>query len=144
MDLAALIFIGGVLHFGILIASALVPRVLKWNDSLRQVDPLTRQLIWVHGAFIVLVIVGFGLISILLADDLAAGTTLARGVSGFIGLFWSARLVVQFFVFDARPYLTTAFLRTGYYGLTVVFTYQAVVYLTAALMPVGSMAVTLS
>jgi hypothetical protein len=76
---------------------------------LQQVDALSRQLIWVHGAFIVLVIVGFGLLSIFFAGDLAVGTPLASGVCAFVGLFWAARLAVQFFVFDAKPYLTTTF-----------------------------------
>jgi hypothetical protein len=132
MELRWLIFVAGLLHFGILCASALVPKVLDWKASLRQVDALSRQVIWVHGAFIVLVIVGFGLLSVLFADDLAAGTPLARAMCGFIGLFWAARLAVQFFVFDARPYLTHAFLKAGYYGLTLVFAYQTVAYSLAA------------
>src|SRR6476620_8793477 len=101
MNLERLIFLGGILHFGILIASALVPQVPDWKAALRQLDGLTRQLVWVHGAFIVLVIIGFGLISILFAHELASGTPLARGVCCFIALFWIARLAVQFFVFDA-------------------------------------------
>jgi hypothetical protein len=83
------------------------------------------------------VIVGFGLLSICFASDLAAGTPLARGVCTFIGPFWAARLGVQFFVFDAKAYLTTTFLKVGYYGLTVVFAYQAVVYSWAAFGPIS-------
>ena len=33
MNLETLILIGGVLHFGILLASALVPQVLDWKAS---------------------------------------------------------------------------------------------------------------
>ena len=134
MNLELLIFIGGILHFGILLASAMVPKVLDWKASLDKLDSLSRQLVWVHGLFIVLVIVGFGLLSILFAGELAAGTLLARGVCLFIALFWSARLIVQFFVFDAKPYLKSAFLKAGYHGLTVVFMYHAVVYSMAAFM----------
>jgi hypothetical protein len=60
MTLELLIFIGGILHFGILLASAAVPQVLDWKGSLAKLDGLTRQLVWVHGIFIVLVIIGFG------------------------------------------------------------------------------------
>ena len=137
MNLELLIFIGGILHFGILLASAMVPKVLDWKASLDKLDSLSRQLVWVHGLFIVLVIVGFGLLSILLAGELAAGTLLARGVCLFIALFWSARLIVQFFVFDAKPYLKSAFLKAGYHGLTVVFMYHAVVYSMAAFLTIS-------
>ena len=110
----------------------MVPKVLDWEASLDKLDSLSRQLVWVHGLFIVLVIVGFGLLPMLFAGELAAGTLLARGVCLFIALFWSARLIVQFFVFDAKPYLKSAFLKAGYHGLTVVFMYHAVVYSMAA------------
>ncbi|HMC10472.1 MAG TPA: hypothetical protein VKH44_04250, partial [Pirellulaceae bacterium] len=63
MSLPLLILIGGILHFGILLASAAVPQVLDWRRELSKLDPLSRQLVWVHGAFIVLVIIGFGAIS---------------------------------------------------------------------------------
>ena len=53
----------------------------------------------------------------------------------FIALFWAARLVVQFFVFDAKPYLKTTLLKAGYHGLTVVFIYIAVIYGLAAFLP---------
>ena len=135
MNLETLIVIGGVLHFGILLASATVPRVLDWKASLATLDGLSRQLIWVHGAFVVLVIVAFGVLSIVFAADLASGTPLARAVCLFIGLFWTARLAIQFFVFDARPYLKSPLLAVGYHGLTVVFAYHAVIYSLAALMP---------
>ena len=82
-----------------------------------------------------LVIIGFGLLSLLFAKELASGTPLARGVCGFIAIFWAARLVVQFFVFDAKPYLKTSFLKVGYHGLTVVFIFHVIVYSWAAIIP---------
>jgi hypothetical protein len=135
MNLEPLILIGGLLHFGILVASALVPQVLDWKTSLSRLDPLLRQLIWVHGAFIVLVIVGFGILSLLYPAELAAGTPLGRAVCGFVAVFWAARLGVQFFVFDARPFLKSGWLKAGYHGLTLVFLYQAVAYSAVAFLP---------
>ena len=61
----------------------LVPQVLDWKSTLAKLDGLFRQLVWVHGAFIVLVIVGFGLLSTLLAPEVTSGTPLARAVCGF-------------------------------------------------------------
>jgi len=133
MNLPLLILIGGVLHFGILLASACVPQVLDWRRELSKLDRLSPQLVWVHGAFIVLVIIGFGAISVALPGELASGTLLARAICGFIALFWIARLGVQYFVFDAKAYLQNAFLKLGYHGLTVVFLYHAVVYSVAAM-----------
>ena len=116
-----LIFLGGVLHLGILIASALTPGVLDWKRELERLRPLSRQLVWVHGTFIVLTIIGLGVISLIAPRELASGTILARAICAFIAMFWLCRLAVQFFVFDARPFLTRTYLKLGYHGLTIVF-----------------------
>jgi hypothetical protein len=133
MNLQSLIFVSGVLHFGTLVASAAVPQVLDWKAELRKLAPLSRQLIWVHGLFIVLTIIGFGMLTICCSEELALRAPLARSVCGFIAFFWLARLFVQFFVFDAKPFLKSTFLKIGYHGLTVVFIYQAAVLSWAAL-----------
>src|SRR5439155_1724679 len=80
--------------------------------------------------------IGFGLVSLLCPTSLASGAPLARAVCAFIALFWGLRLMIQFFLFDARPYLTNLGLKLGYHGLTVVFTYFALTYALAAVMPV--------
>ena len=133
MNMTPWIMLSGLLHFGTLIASAAVPQVLDWRGELRKLDRLTQQIVWVHGVFIVLTIVGFGALTIGFSDELASGSRLARAVCAFIGLFWAARLLVQWFVFDARPFLTSTFLKFGYHALTLVFIYQAVVLMWAAM-----------
>jgi hypothetical protein len=132
-ELKTFLLIGGILHFGILIASALVPRVLDWRGELRKLPPLFAQLVWVHGAFIVLTIIGLGVISVTNAAELGSGTWLARSVCGFVALFWGTRLAVQFFYFSPKAYLTTLPLKIGYHGLAAVFAYLSVVYAWGAL-----------
>ncbi len=129
------LFIGGLLHLVVLIASALTPRVLDWRTSLAALHPFLRRLFWVYGCFIVLVIISFGVLTLLHANELASGAALPRSVCAMIAIFWLARLGVQFFVFDARPFLTTTFLRLGYHGLTLLFTALVFIYGCAALNP---------
>jgi alginate O-acetyltransferase complex protein AlgI len=127
------IIIGGIMHFSILIASALVPRTLDWKGELSELPALFRQVIWVHGAFIVIVIVGFGALSVGWATELAAGSPLARALCTFISVFWGIRLLLQFSYFDPSAYLTTPLLRCGYQALTVVFAMLTLIYGAAAL-----------
>src|SRR5204862_3759393 len=84
----SLLIIGGVLHFVILIASALTPRVLDWRANLASLHPFLRRLFWVYGSFIVLVIISFGTLTLLRADELASTLPLARSVCAMIALFW--------------------------------------------------------
>jgi len=130
-----LIRVGGVCHFGILTASATLPFVLEWRKSFGLLPKIERQLVMAWASFVVLVIIGFGTVSLVHAGDLARGTALARAVCGFIAFFWSFRLVWQFFVYDVKETIqaNTRWLWVGYHGLTVVFLYFAIVYGAAAL-----------
>lgn len=133
IHLETLLVLAGICHFGILIASALVPGVLDWKGELAKLAPLCRHVVWTHGAFIVLTIIAFGAVTVINAPALAGGTRLARTVCAVISLFWLARLGIQFFLFDAKPFLRTIFLKIGYHGLTVVFTFLVAVYGYAAM-----------
>lgn len=135
MNLETLLTIAGLGHFGILIASLLTPRALDWKTHLAPLHPFLRTLFWVYGVFIVLTITGFGVLTLLNAKAMAAGDPVARSLAAFIAVFWSARLYVQFFVFDARGFLTSTLRKVGYHTLTVAFIAQAVVYILAALQP---------
>jgi hypothetical protein len=130
---STLIVLGGICHFGVLTASALVPIVLDWKNTLAPLRKLNRQLIWTHGAYVVSMIVSFGLLSVSAPHLLSDGSPLARIVCGFIATFWGARLMLQFFVFDSREYLTKWWLVAGHHGLTVVFVFVTMVYAWAAL-----------
>lgn len=107
------VFFAGITHFGILLAGALVPVVLDFRGQLSKVSPLLRHLVWVYAVFIFMCVIGFGLLSVLFAVPLTDGTALARAVCGFIALFWTVRLGIQLFLFDAKPYLTHWFFETG-------------------------------
>jgi hypothetical protein len=126
------LLIAGVLHLVPLSAGLTIPRVLRWGSDLGKLDPLTRQLIWAHGAFIALTVLAFGLITTTAGESMLAGTPLAVGTAAFIGLFWLLRLLIQLFFFDARPWLTNRFRAVGYKSLTFVFCYFSAVYLLTA------------
>lgn len=130
-----LLLLAAVLQLSILVASALVPRVLDWRANLAALHPFLRRLFWVYGSFIVLVIIAFALLTFRHAGAMAAGDPVARSLCLFIAIFWAARLFVQFAVFDARPFLTNWFYKLGYHGLTLIFTALVLLYGWAALSP---------
>jgi hypothetical protein len=131
--LEQLIKIGGLLQFSLLLASANVPKALNWRENLGRLDPFLRSLFWVYGFFIVMMIIGFGTLSLLNAGALAEGSPLARSLCAFIAIFWLARLITQYAVFDARRFLTTWWLKAGYHSLPLIFAYEAAVFGYSAL-----------
>lgn len=130
-----ILLFSGLVHFSILIASVSTPKVLNWKHEFSSLHPFLRQLFWVYGVFIVLTIIGFGVLTLSFASEMAAGQPIGRGLAGFIAIFWAMRLLVQLFVFDARPFLTNAWLKVGYQILTLAFIGLTTVYAIAALRP---------
>ncbi|MEM7011288.1 MAG: hypothetical protein AAF585_07380, partial [Verrucomicrobiota bacterium] len=53
MKLAHWIQFAGLAHFGILIASAMVPAKLNWKEELGRLSTIQRQMYWIYGAYIV-------------------------------------------------------------------------------------------
>ena len=131
ITLTNMIRIAGTIQLSILIASALVPFRLNFKRDLAVLPTLHRQLYWTYGGYVVMSIIALGLISLTCADDLAAGSRLARAVCIYGAVFWGVRLSLQA-VFVVKPHLTTWWLTLGYHTLTVLFVFNASVYLFAA------------
>jgi hypothetical protein len=100
MNTVPLLQLGALTHLGLITAGALMPRTVRLRAHLVSLPKFIRQLFWTYYAFIGLCLVGFGLGTFLLANELASGTPLARAACSFLALFWTGRFVVGMFVFD--------------------------------------------
>ncbi len=129
--LSTALFLTGIGQPCVLVASALVPLRLDWRSRLESLPPLLRQLFWIYGGYVVLSIISLGLITAINAEELAAGSRLARSFCLFAGLFWGIRLSLQPFL-NARPFLTTWWLTAGYHLLTLLFVTFTIVFFWAA------------
>ena len=131
--LATLIFIGGILHLGITSAGITTTFVLDWRRSLAPLASLTRHIIWTHGAFVLITIIGFGALSLACSGRLASGEPLARAVCGFIAVFWGLRLLVGVFFFETKAHMSNAILKVCYAALNCVIVYFVLCYGAAAI-----------
>lgn len=95
-----LLILAGLAQLALVAGSFVIPRVLGWREETAKLRPLTRQVFWTYAGYILTAHLIFGLASALAPDLLLEGTPLARGVAGFIALWWGARLVIQFAWFD--------------------------------------------
>ena len=135
ITLTLLLQVAGVMHFGLMAAGLMMPKVVRLRWHLAELPPFVRQLFWVYYSFIALCLVGFSVITIAFAGTLAAGSGLARALCVFFAVFWTVRLYAATFVFDMRPYLTSRLRRVGYSVLNVAFAYLPIVYILAATQP---------
>ncbi len=90
----------GVVHLLIAAANVLVPRTLKYRENLATLSPIVRQVFVLHSVFILLVVVGFGMVCLLLAPRLAERDPLAKSVAGFMAVLWLLRFILQLFYVD--------------------------------------------
>jgi hypothetical protein len=127
VEVADLIRLAGLGQLSVLVASALVPFRLNWKRDLASLPTLHRQMYWTYGGYVVLGIATLGGISLACADELAAGSRLARAVCAYGAVFWGVRLGLQA-VLDVKPHLTAWWLKAGYHALTLLFLFFAVVY----------------
>jgi hypothetical protein len=131
-----LLYIAAAVQLSILFASAQVPHIFDWRNNLASLPTFLRRLFWVYGAFIVLVIIAFAVLTFLHANEMVAGAPIARSFCAFIAIFWGLRLVVQFAVLDPGPFLTSSYRIIGYHSLTIAFAALVLIYGWAALVPV--------
>jgi hypothetical protein len=132
VELADVIRVAGAGQLSILIASSLVPFKLQFKRDLASLPSLHRQLYWTYGGYVVMGIITLGAISLTCADELAAGSRLARAFCIYGMLFWGIRLCLQA-VLDVKTHLTAWWLTAGYHTLTVLFLFFTLVYGFAAL-----------
>lgn len=108
------------------------PRHFRWREELAPLSTLTRQMFLVHVAFIVLMLIMMGLLSVLYADALVEPTPLARAVLVGISTFWGLRLLVQWFVYDQSLWRGQTFNTAVHLVFTALWAYLAGVYGWAA------------
>jgi hypothetical protein len=123
------LWFAGAGHFVILIASAQVPSRLGWKEDLKQLKPFNRKLLWVQGGFTVLTITAFGILTLRMHAELLRGDRAALGLAAFIGLYWTARILVDALYFSHADWPKGKQFVIGHLLLTALFSFLAASYL---------------
>lgn len=98
--LSETVFLAGIAHFGLCLGSLFVPKALAWNENLKALPGLHRQIFWTYAVYILSINFGLGFISVVATDDLLSHSRLAKCLTLFMTLYWLGRVLVQFFYFD--------------------------------------------
>lgn len=129
-----LLRIAGIGHFALVVASLVIPRVLRWREETAKLNSLTREVFWTYAGYIFTTNACVGVLSAFAPHWLTDGSGLAAAVCGFVCAWWAARIVIQFVFFDRKSAPRGAmfvaaeialvfafFFFTGVYGLGVWF-----------------------
>ncbi len=94
--LSLALYLAGLGHFVILIASAQVPHRLGWKTDLARLTNFNRKLMWTYAGTTLLTIIAFGVLTFALHDAFLARDRAAVALAAFIAVFWTLRIVVDF------------------------------------------------
>ncbi len=122
------LWLGCFAHFCILGASFQVPKQLGWRADFASLSSFNRKIFWTYGAFIVLCIVSFGVLSAVLHVEMLRGDKSAVALSIFIGVFWTARVLTDLFYFRHDEWPRGAQFEVGHVFLTFVFSALALLF----------------
>ncbi len=127
-SLKVLLMLAGVGQLVLAVGSLALPRILRWREDTARLRPLTRQVFWTYASYIWVTNVCFGLVSVFMPEQLLDSSPLARGVTGYITVYWASRVLVQFFYFDRSEAPPGAFYKWAEVALVGLFLFLTAVY----------------
>jgi hypothetical protein len=130
--LKPLIMLAGLGQILLAAASFAIPRALDWRTETAKLRPLIRLIFWTYAAYILCFNLCFGLLSLLAPGTLLDGSRLATYVSGFIAVYWAARIIIQFAYFDRKDAPQGLIYSLGEAALVLLFVALTIVYAAAA------------
>lgn len=102
-------------------------RVFDWYNDVKQLKPLNQEIAKTYGRYIQGLNFSFGLIAILLPNDLKNGTNLAIAITGLIAAYWVGKVITQIAYYPMYDIPKKQLFKIGSYGMNSLFFMFAVV-----------------
>ena len=107
------------------------PKYFNWKEELKALSLINKQIMIVHTFFIALVVFLMGLLCLTSATELIE-TKLGKTVSFGFGVFWIARLLIQFFGYSATLWKGKMFETSVHILFSLFWIYMSVVFVWTA------------
>ena len=115
----------GALMALLVVMHAFVPRRLRWREELARLSTINRQIFQVHTLFIVLLLAFFAVLFAIYAEALLEPGPLSRAVLTGLTIFWTLRLLTQWFVYSPEVWHGNRFNTTVHAVISLVWIYVA-------------------
>jgi hypothetical protein len=109
------------------------PRYFKWKTELSSLSLINREMMKVHTFFIALTVFGMGLLCISSAEELLT-TPLGKKLLWGLAVFWSIRMLMQFFVYSSKLWKGKTFETAVHILFSCFWVYMSVVFWMAYLL----------
>lgn len=106
---------------------AIFPRQFNWKQELRSLSIVNREIMYVHTFFIAITLFLVGLLCLTSGTDLIS-TTFGKRVSFGLGIFFSLRLLVQFFGYSSKTWKGKTLETTIHILFSIFWTYLTAIF----------------
>lgn len=103
------------------------PRYFKWEKELKALSLINRQMMVIHTLFIAITVFLMGLLCLTSSEDLI-NTYLGKRICLGLGLFWTIRLIVQFFGYSSELWRRKKFETTIHMFTIILWSYLSGVF----------------
>lgn len=103
-------------------------KVFDWYNDVKQLKPLNQEIAKTYGRYIQGLNFSFGLIAILLPNDLKNHTNLAIALTGLIAAYWVGKVATQIAYYPMYNIPKQTIFKIGSYFMNTLFTLFAIVY----------------
>lgn len=102
-------------------------RVFDWYNDMKKLKPLNQEIAKTYGRYIQGLNFSFGLIAILLTDELQNGTKLAAAITGLIAAYWVGKVATQIAYYPMYEVPKKMLFKVGGIGMNILFLLFAIV-----------------
>ncbi|TDO23802.1 hypothetical protein [Pedobacter duraquae] len=120
----------GIVLIPLSIVHVIFPRYFDWGRELKSLSLINRQMIYVHTFFVALMVLLIGILCLTSARELIH-TDLGKKICLGLGIFWTLRLIIQFFGYSSLLWKGKAFETTVHISFALLWAYMSIVFLMA-------------
>ena len=122
----------GFLFVVLALSHIVFPKYFNWKQELGKLSLVNRQIMLVHSFFIALMVLLIGLLCLTSARELIT-TPLGKRISLGLGIFWGARLLIQFVGYSSKLWKGRLFETCVHIVFAILWAYISVVFIKAYL-----------
>lgn len=120
----------GVLLIALAFIHVKFPKYFNWEKELKLLSTINRQMMTVHTFFIALTVFLMGLLCLTSSNELIE-TTLGKKILLGLGVFWTIRLLIQFFGYSSHLWKGKTFETSMHVVFSLLWLYLSTVFITA-------------
>jgi hypothetical protein len=124
--------ITGIFFITLAFIHVIFPKYFNWKQELSALSIMNRQMMYVHSFFIAFVVFLMGILCLTSSYELV-NTEFGRRISLGLGIFWSVRLVIQFFGYSPKIWRGKTFETSVHILFSIFWVYLSTIFMTIAI-----------